>query len=181
MRLSATHSIRDSRLQGARRLLAILAGTMLGIVALAGASAALAKDGTLAGHWVGTWSASPQAASLPVSVDGRTIREIVHVSIGGTQVRRAPLQRLRCRTLAYRRDACWPAQHGCIDRFGLRPHADVQRVGVHDNPCRRSCGQRPGPSSGPRSRRPGDKHRRFRHRIRGHRTFAWVADDLHIA
>ncbi len=60
---------------------------MLGIVALAGASAALAKDGTLAGHWVGTWSASPQAASLPVSVDGRTIREIVHVSIGGTQVR----------------------------------------------------------------------------------------------
>ncbi len=60
---------------------------MLGIAALAVASAALAKDGTHAGHWVGTWSASPQATSFPVSVDSRTIREIVHVSMGGTQVR----------------------------------------------------------------------------------------------
>jgi lysophospholipase L1-like esterase len=60
---------------------------MLAIAAMAIAPATMAKDGSDAGHWVGTWNASPQAASGPVELKGQTIRQIVHVSIGGTRVR----------------------------------------------------------------------------------------------
>ena len=70
-----------------RRPLAVVAGTMLAIAAMAIPSAALAKDANSVGHWVGTWNASPQAASVPLVLNGQTIRQIVHVSIGGTRVR----------------------------------------------------------------------------------------------
>ena len=68
-------------------LIAILAGAALAIAGMVVAPATMATDGTSASHWVGTWSASPQAANLPVNLDGRTIRQIVHVSIGGTRLR----------------------------------------------------------------------------------------------
>src|SRR5437868_3539429 len=44
-------------------------------------------------HWVGTWAASPMAAKDPdgkfgaPGTDGTTLREIVHISIGGPSVR----------------------------------------------------------------------------------------------
>ncbi len=44
-------------------------------------------------HWVGTWAASPMAAKNPdgkfgaPGTDGTTLREIVHISIGGPTVR----------------------------------------------------------------------------------------------
>jgi len=44
-------------------------------------------------HWVGTWAASPMAAKNPSArfgapgTDGTTLREIVHISIGGPSVR----------------------------------------------------------------------------------------------
>jgi len=47
----------------------------------------MAKDGSDASHWVGTWNASPQAAFHPVELNGQTIRQIVHVSIGGKRLR----------------------------------------------------------------------------------------------
>ena len=97
MLLTPPHSLRDnwakftigSRHSNAvsRPLLAILAGTMLAIACVAIAPVTMAKDGSDAGHWVGTWSASPQSAWLPVELNGQTIRQIVHVSIGGTRVR----------------------------------------------------------------------------------------------
>ena len=37
--------------------------------------------------WVGTWTASPQAASSPLQVNGQTLRQVVHTSIGGDSVR----------------------------------------------------------------------------------------------
>jgi lysophospholipase L1-like esterase len=46
-----------------------------------------------ADHWVGTWAASPMAAKNPTAkfgaegTDGTTLREIVHISIGGPSVR----------------------------------------------------------------------------------------------
>jgi lysophospholipase L1-like esterase len=46
-----------------------------------------------ADHWVGTWAASPMAAKNPdgkfgaPGTDGTTLREIVHISIGGPTVR----------------------------------------------------------------------------------------------
>ncbi len=68
----------------ARRQLAFLAATMLVIAGMAIAPASMARD---AGHWVGTWHASPQAAIAPVELNGKTVRQIVRVSIGGNRVR----------------------------------------------------------------------------------------------
>ena len=38
-------------------------------------------------RWVGTWSASPQVAAAPIEINGQTVRQIVHTSIGGDRVR----------------------------------------------------------------------------------------------
>jgi lysophospholipase L1-like esterase len=69
------------------RPIKVLAGTMLVVAAMAMAPGTTAKDGGHAGHWVGTWNASPQAAFHPVELNGQTVRQIVHASIGGTRVR----------------------------------------------------------------------------------------------
>lgn len=69
------------------RPLKVLAGTMLVVAAMAIAPGTTAKDGGHAGHWVGTWNASPQAAFHPVELNGQTVRQVVHASIGGTRVR----------------------------------------------------------------------------------------------
>ena len=60
---------------------------MLALAVLAVATATVAKGPDVAGHWSGTWAASPQAASVPLEFRGQTIRQIVRASIGGTQVR----------------------------------------------------------------------------------------------
>jgi lysophospholipase L1-like esterase len=60
---------------------------MLAVAGMAIAPATTAKDATRDIRWVGTWSASPQAAGSPVEFKGQTIRQIVRVSIGGKQVR----------------------------------------------------------------------------------------------
>jgi lysophospholipase L1-like esterase len=70
-----------------RRMLVVLAGTILAVVNMAIAPATIAKDGSIASPWVGTWSASPQAAWYPVELNGQTLRQIVRVSIGGTRMR----------------------------------------------------------------------------------------------
>jgi len=70
-----------------RRALAAAASTMLALAVLAVATATVAKGPDVAGHWSGTWAASPQAASVPLEFRGQTIRQIVRASIGGTQVR----------------------------------------------------------------------------------------------
>jgi lysophospholipase L1-like esterase len=60
---------------------------MLAVAGMAVAAATNAKDETRNLHWVGTWSASPQAASSPLEIKGQTIRQIVRVSLGGKRVR----------------------------------------------------------------------------------------------
>ena len=65
----------------------MLAEALLAIVLMVMTTATFAKDGNNASHWVGTWSASPQAASRPVGLNGQTIRQVVQASIGGTRVR----------------------------------------------------------------------------------------------
>jgi lysophospholipase L1-like esterase len=37
--------------------------------------------------WVGTWTASPQPASSPLAINGQTLRQIAHTSMGGEIVR----------------------------------------------------------------------------------------------
>src|SRR5215467_2073909 len=39
------------------------------------------------GHWVGTWTASPQGVAAPIQINGQTVRQIVHTSLGGERVR----------------------------------------------------------------------------------------------
>jgi lysophospholipase L1-like esterase len=78
----------DDRSSGvSRRPFIVVAVAMLAIAAMAIPSAAFAKDANSVGHWVGTWNASPQAASVPLVLNGQTIRQIVQVSIGGMRVR----------------------------------------------------------------------------------------------
>ncbi len=50
-------------------------------------SAALAKDSKGSRYWVATWTVSPQRAPAPLAIDGQTVRQIAHVSLGGTTVR----------------------------------------------------------------------------------------------
>ncbi len=72
-------------------LLRALAGALLAVAGMAVAPATIAGGVESYSHWVGTWSASPQAAEDPVDnsveIKGRTIRQVVRVSIGGNRVR----------------------------------------------------------------------------------------------
>lgn len=51
------------------------------------------RDGQRGTHWVGTWTASPQAPEPPIILatpdqfDNQTIRQIVHISVGGSRMR----------------------------------------------------------------------------------------------
>ena len=66
-------------------LLHFLASLLLiPFIAIASAKASKPDD-----HWVGTWSTSPVSASNSNShfSDDTTLREVVHVSIGGSSVR----------------------------------------------------------------------------------------------
>ena len=164
-----------------RLRLAAIAATILAIAGMAIAPATSAKDASSAGHWVGTWSASPQAAYHPLELNGQTVRQTVHVSIGGTRVRVRLSNAYGAEFTAHWRGARGPAQHGAIDRRRLGPGADLQRVGVHDDSCRRIGDQRSRKSAGARPRRPGGQYLHSRQCNRGDRTFAGVADDLYLA
>jgi hypothetical protein len=56
------------------------------VLVLVLAPLAIAKDKD-EGRWIGTWSASPQAAETPIQISGQTVRQVVHTSVGGTHVR----------------------------------------------------------------------------------------------
>ncbi len=47
----------------------------------------LATERHVGDDWVGTWTASPQAASTPLQINGQTLRQIVRTSIGGDSAR----------------------------------------------------------------------------------------------
>jgi lysophospholipase L1-like esterase len=70
-----------------RRSLATAAAALLILGCNALAPAVIARDRHDDGHWVGTWSASPQAVAAPVQINGQTVRQIVHTSLGGKRVR----------------------------------------------------------------------------------------------
>ena len=70
-----------SRFHATTGLAAVLA-TILGF-----APAALAQDQPGSRHWVATWAVSPQRSAVPLAIDGQTLRQVVHVSLGGKTVR----------------------------------------------------------------------------------------------
>jgi lysophospholipase L1-like esterase len=67
-----------------RYLLAIVTAAALSLSAFAPAGAEVER-----GAWIGSWTASPQAprGAIAGSFANRTIRQIVHLSIGGSRVR----------------------------------------------------------------------------------------------
>jgi lysophospholipase L1-like esterase len=70
-----------------RRSLTTAAVTVLALSGMVIGTVVVAKDRHDDGHWVGTWSASPQAVAAPVLINGQTVRQIVHTSLGGDRVR----------------------------------------------------------------------------------------------
>ena len=70
-----------------RRAVATAAASVLALAAIVLAPAVIAKNRHDDVHWVGTWSASPQAASAPIQINGQTVRQIVHTSLGGERLR----------------------------------------------------------------------------------------------
>ena len=67
----------------------LIAALAFGVATLAAQPAALAGPGYGAEQWVGTWATAPvsQAPSATNQVNNQTLRQIVHVSAGGDQVR----------------------------------------------------------------------------------------------
>jgi lysophospholipase L1-like esterase len=66
-------------------------GTPVAVVALLAAPVAIADDGNRDRdqHWVGTWATAPvsQAPSAAVNISNQTLRQIVHISVGGNRAR----------------------------------------------------------------------------------------------
>ena len=60
---------------------------LLALSAAAFATSVNATDRHDEPHWVGTWSTSPQQVATPIPINGQTVRQIVHTSIGGERVR----------------------------------------------------------------------------------------------
>jgi lysophospholipase L1-like esterase len=62
-----------------------------GAAVLAVAALALSLPGAVRprddAQWVSTWGASPQTTAAPLAVNGQTLRQIAHVSLGGDMVR----------------------------------------------------------------------------------------------
>ena len=58
---------------------------------MAARRAPAARGGSGTSHWVGTWSGAPQltetANNPPAALSGATLRQIVHVTLGGSQIR----------------------------------------------------------------------------------------------
>ena len=81
----AVESIAGVRIR--RRSRAATAATLLALSVMVIAPAAIANGRHADGRWVGTWSASPQGVAAPIQINGQTVRQIVHTSLGGERVR----------------------------------------------------------------------------------------------
>ena len=62
----------------------VVAAVLLATTLTAQGSVAQGRD---AAHWVATWTASPQRAGAPTQFNGQTVRQILHVSLGGHAIR----------------------------------------------------------------------------------------------
>ena len=69
------------------RARAAATATLLVLAAAVLTPAVTAGDQPDGSRWVGTWSASPEAANAPVRFNAQTIRQIVHTSLSGDRVR----------------------------------------------------------------------------------------------
>lgn len=70
-----------------RRGLARVAASVLALSAVVCTTAGIAAERSDDVYWVTSWSASPQPSEAPIQIDGQTVRQIVHLSLGGEYVR----------------------------------------------------------------------------------------------
>jgi lysophospholipase L1-like esterase len=70
-----------------RRSLATAAAILLALSAIVFTTSVIATERRDDGQWVGAWSASPQGVAAPIQINGQTVRQIVHTSLGGERVR----------------------------------------------------------------------------------------------
>lgn len=78
-------AVADARLR--RRSFKTAAATLLAFAAIALTTSVIATERHDDARWVGTWSASPQEVAAPIQINGQTVRQIVHTSLGGERVR----------------------------------------------------------------------------------------------
>jgi lysophospholipase L1-like esterase len=64
-----------------------IAAISLALAAIALTTSVVATERHDDAHWVGTWTASPQGVAAPIQINGQTVRQIVHTSLGGERVR----------------------------------------------------------------------------------------------
>ena len=69
------------------RSFATAAATLLATAAIAFTTSVTATGRHDDARWVGTWTASPQGVAAPIQINGQTVRQIVHTSLGGERVR----------------------------------------------------------------------------------------------
>jgi lysophospholipase L1-like esterase len=70
-----------------RRSIATAVATLLAVAGISLEPAVSARGRHDDRHWVATWSASPQEVVAPIQINGQTIRQILHTSLGGDRVR----------------------------------------------------------------------------------------------
>src|SRR4051794_6433706 len=83
----ATYGVEPDRSWIRRRLLASAVATIAAVALVVFAPGIVAKERRDDDRWVGTWSASPQAVAPAIHLNGQTVRQIVHTSLGGDRVR----------------------------------------------------------------------------------------------
>ncbi len=114
--------------------------------AMAGASLILATLVTAEhrenGRWVGTWSASPQAAASPVQLNGQTLRQIVRTSVGGERVRVRFSNAYGTERRGHRLSARRGQRRRGGDSRAIRSNAQVQWIAHHYHPRGSARGQR---------------------------------------
>ncbi len=70
-----------------KRRVRTIAAISLALAAIALTTSVVATERHDDAHWVGTWTASPQGVAAPIQINGQTVRQIVHTSLGGERVR----------------------------------------------------------------------------------------------
>ena len=70
-----------------RRSFGTAAATLLAFATIALTTSVIATERHDDARWVGTWSTSPQGVAAPIQINGQTVRQIVHTSLGGERVR----------------------------------------------------------------------------------------------
>jgi lysophospholipase L1-like esterase len=82
------HSAADvADVRSRRRSLATAAASLLALSAIVFTTSVNATERHDDAHWVGTFSASPQGVAASIQINGQTVRQIVHTSLGGERVR----------------------------------------------------------------------------------------------